>query len=204
MKNKGFILLVAIMIISVTLVTFVSKTYSLFTSRDQVTNELRNGNVDVEINENGFKDIVKWNGTSTNKVVTIVNKSNVDTLIRVAVVLRWVDEKGEPWMGDTSLVNVVYPNLSDGQEVGNSKWVKDGYSKYYYYNTLVSENNETSPLIQSVEASIPNELKERYNGKKLIVDIKAETVQGTKAGYNSVWSDRDKTIDSMLDKLCKN
>lgn len=204
MKNKGFTLLVAIMIISVTLVTFVSKTYSLFTSRDQMINELRNGNVDVEINENGFKDIVKWNGTSTSKVVAIVNKSNVDTLIRVAVVLRWVDEKGEPWMGDTSFVNVTYPNLSDGKEVGNSKWVKDGYSKYYYYNTLVSENNETSPLIQSVEASIPDELKERYNGKKLIVDIKAETVQGTKAAYSSVWSDRDKTMDSMLDRLCKN
>lgn len=165
-----------------------------FRDFDSKTNNLGVANIDVEIEED-FKPPTDWNGTSHKKLVQVQNNSTGPALIRISIQKRWVDEKGNTWAGDTN-----YINLSFSEHEGNL-WV-DGNDGYFYYNKIMSENEVTQAILDSVELSVPVELKERYKGKKVIVDVRTEAVQATVGGYNATWKNLNDTIKNMLDKLC--
>ncbi|MBM7833052.1 hypothetical protein [Clostridium sardiniense] len=165
-----------------------------FRDFDSKTNNLGVANIDVEIEED-FKPPTDWNGTSHKKLVQVQNNSTGPALIRISIQKRWVDEKGNTWAGDTN-----YINLSFSEREGNL-WV-DGNDGYFYYNKIMSENEVTQAILDSVELSVPVELKERYKGKKVIVDVRTEAVQATVGGYNATWKNLNDTIKNMLDKLC--
>lgn len=177
--------------------------YATLQSKDKVVNTFNLGDIDVEVNEE-FTPPKNWNGSEYLKKVQIKNKSKSQTLIRVSITPRWTDEIGNPWIGDTNLVKLNYKNTTKGQnEIGTNKWIY-GDDNYYYYNSIVEKGKKTKILLESVEAKIPEDLKERYKNKTLVVDVKTEAIQATKDAYRKSWTDIENNtkIVNILDNLC--
>lgn len=177
--------------------TAIAGSYSSFISTDAKNNSFKTGTIDIENNENGFKNVTSWDGSQKTKNVQITNKSRSPALIRVTVFPRWVNEDGTPFAGDTSIVTINYAK--------DTKWV-DGKDGYYYYNMIVPTNENTDSIIESVSAKVPDNLAARYKGKKLMVDIKSEAVLAGKDAdgkgvYTHTWSISDQGIKGMLNKL---
>lgn len=166
-----------------------------FRDFDSETNKFGVANIDVEIEED-FRPSTDWNGSSHEKVVKVQNNSTGPALIRISIQKRWVDENGNPWAGDANLIKL---NFSEHE--GNL-WV-DGNDGYFYYKKILAEKEVTEAILDSVELNdIPDALKERYKGKKVIVDVKTEAVQATVDGYNATWKNLNNHIKAMLNKLC--
>ena len=184
----------------VVIISFIGLSNANYASKDEKTNKFQAGHVDIEIQE-VYTAPEKWTGEDHIKNVSIKNKSNVNTLLRAAIVPRWVDENGAAWAGDASCVDITY---------AKEKWIKDTTTGYYYYNEIVKEEDSTKALIESVKANIPTELQERYKGKKLIIDVKAETViaktkdSSNKYAFETAWSgiNDDNGLKTMLTNLC--
>lgn len=201
--------LVAAALIGVVALT--SGTYANLTATDTAINNLSTGNVDIEIHKNGLENEEIRDGSEVTKNVEITNNSKSPALIRVAIVPRWVDENNNPWPGDTSIVKINFANLAtDENNTGSNqegKWLKDSEGEFYYYNSIVP-TGETLPIIESVSAEIPPNLKDRYEGKKLIVDVKSEAVlaaknpNGTGAIYEKTWTNvQGENIKEVLNNL---
>lgn len=186
------------------IVTVQKISYASLTSKDKVTNTLNLGDINIEVSEK-FTPPKGWNGDEYSKVVKIKNNSISPALIRVSIIPKWVDEKGNAWPGDTNLVTLNYEtnNITANQNIiKNNKWIY-GNDNYYYYNTIVAKDKETKQILKSVSANIPEELQERYKNKTLIVDVKAEAVQATKDAYKKTWNNiENQGIDKMLENLC--
>lgn len=186
------------------IVTVQKISYASLTSKDKVTNTLNLGDINIEVIET-FTPPKNWNGDEYSKAVKIKNNSTSPALIRVSIIPRWVDEKGNAWPGDTNLVTLNYEtnNITANQNITkNDKWIY-GNDNYYYYNTIVLKDKQTTQILKSVSAKIPEELQERYKNKTLIVDVKAEAVQATKDAYKRTWNNIEtQGIHKMLENLC--
>ena len=165
-----------------------------FTDSDSVTNNFTVANIDVAIDEE-FKPPTNWDGSSHKKLVKVQNNSTSPALIRISIQKRWVDDKGNPWAGDTNFIKL---NFLKNEE---KLWV-DGKDGYFYYNKIMAEKEVTEAILDSVELNIPADLKNRYKDKKVIVDVKTEAVQATKDGYNAAWKNLNSYIKTMLNELC--
>lgn len=165
-----------------------------FTDSDSATNNFDVANIDVEIDED-FKQPTDWNGSTHEKLVKVQNNSTGPALIRISIQKRWVDEKVNLWAGDTNFIK-----LNFSKHAGKL-WV-DGKDGYFYYNKILAEKEVTEAILDSVELNIPDELKDRYKNKEVIVDVKTEAVQATVDGYNATWKNLNDDIKTMLDKLC--
>ena len=165
-----------------------------FRNFDSKTNNFDVANIDVEIEED-FKPPTDWNGSTHKKLVQVQNNSTGPALIRVSIQKRWVDSDGNLWAGDTNFIKL---NFSKNE---NKLWV-DGEDGYFYYNKILSEKEVTEAILDSVELNIPDELKDRYKNKKVIVDVKTEAVQATEDGYNATWKNLNNDIKTMLNALC--
>ena len=165
-----------------------------FRDFDSKTNNFGVANIDVEIDEN-FTPPTDWNGSTHEKLVKVQNNSTGPALIRITIQKRWVDEKRNPWVGDTNFIKL---NFSKNEK---NLWV-DGKDGYFYYNKILAEKEVTEAILDSVELNIPTDLKERYKGKKVIVDVKTEAVQATVDGYNAAWKNLNNDIKTMLNTLC--
>lgn len=166
-----------------------------FTDNVSKTNKFNTGNVNIEIEEE-FTPPTDWNGNSHEKLVKIQNNSTAPALIRVSIQKRWVDENKNPWAGDTNFIKL---NFSNNE--GNT-WI-DGGDGYFYYNKILNQGEVTNAILDSVKLEIPEELKDRYLGKKVIIDVKTEAVQATVDGYNAAWKNLNNDIKTMLNGLCK-
>lgn len=193
-------------------VALMSGTYATLTASDSVTNNLSTGSIEISVNENGFTDKTDWNGSKVDKLVQITNESKSPALIRVSIIPRWVDESGNPWPGDTSTVEIKFANIAaNSSDTGSNqkgRWLKDSKGEYYYYTSIVATGENTVPVIETVSATIPDNLKSRYKGKKLIVDVKSEAVlaakdsDGSGAIYEKTWTNvQDLNIKTMLNEL---
>lgn len=165
-----------------------------FTDSDSVTNNFGVANIDVDIDED-FKTPTNWDGSSHEKLVKVQNNSTGPALIRITIQKRWVDDKENPWAGDANFIKL---NFSKNEK---KLWV-DGEDGYFYYNKILPKGEVTEAILDSVELNIPENLKDRYIDKKVIVDVKTEAVQATVDGYNAVWKNLNNDIKTMLDKLC--
>ncbi|MGY5266242.1 BsaA family SipW-dependent biofilm matrix protein [Paraclostridium bifermentans] len=186
------------------IVTVQKISYASLTSKDKVTNTLNLGDINIKVSEK-FTPPKDWDGDEYTKKVKIKNNSTSPALIRVCIIPRWVDEKGNAWAGDTNLVTLNYETkniIANQNTTKNNKWIY-GNDNYYYYNSIVAKGKETKQILKSVSANIPEELKERYEDKTLIVDVKAEAIQATKEAYRKAWSNiENKEINNMLENLC--
>ena len=177
----------------IVIISFIGLSSANSISKDEKIEGFKSGQVDIEVYETGndgnaYEAPTNWNGDKNTKNVSITNNSSVNTLIRVAIAPRWVDENNNSWAGDTSCVEIEFSNLGTANE--KNKWVKDSANQgnYYYYNGIVREGESTNDLTKSVIANIPQGIQERYKGKKLIIEVKAETIIATKEAYERAWS----------------
>lgn len=163
-----------------------------FTSSDTVVNNFKAEDIKVNINEN-FITPNSWSGDKVTKEVEVKNDNSNAELVRVSIIPRWTDDKGNPWGGDVNYANIEFANLSD--------WI-DGKDGYYYYNKLLDTNQTTSKIIRSVKADIPPDQKQAYKNKTLVVDVNVEVVQPTKEAYKALWN-TNQSIQNILDALCQ-
>lgn len=196
LKKSNLIILLLIFVFGL-----VKTSYSYFISLDKIDNIFDIGNVDIKVNEE-FSSPVNWDGNSYKKVVKIQNDSKSESLIRVALIPRWIDENGEPWLGDTNIVTFEYINIiEDKTQTTDSGWIY-GEDGYYYYNKIVPKGEMTKEILTSVSVDIPQQLKDRYKDKTLIIDIKSEAVQATTEAHRETWKNTNIDIQNMLDSLC--
>lgn len=187
MSRKRIKVGVISILLLICIVTVQKISYASLTSKDKVTNTLNLGDINIEVSET-FISPKNWNGDEYSKAVKIKNNSTSPALIRVCIIPRWVDEKGNAWPGDTNLVTLNYEtnNITANQNITkNDKWIY-GNDNYYYYSSIVAKDKQTTQILKSVSANIPEELQERYKNKTLRVDVKAEAVQATKDAYKKL------------------
>ncbi|MGL4106841.1 hypothetical protein [Clostridium sp. LP20] len=188
MKKKPVkVAMFLMMILAIGLIS-IGKTVSFFTSQDQVKNQFKTGNINIEIvekEEDGSTDWIDKDNVTLDsenyKKVSVENKGTVNSYIRVALEPRWVDEGGTTFLGDTKDITFI---LNEG----STKWTGLQEDNYYYYTETLGPAQVTEELLESVTISVEEKLKEKYKGKRLIVDVIAESiVSGQYASYIDAW-----------------
>lgn len=201
MKRKGVVrvFIGVFIVISIISVTVLGKN---FISSDSIKNKFSLGSIETEITEK-FDPQKIWDGNKTNKKVSIKNTGKSSELIRVSLIPRWVDENENPWAGDSNLIQL---NLNENNLAGLNKdniddlWI-DGKDGYFYYMSKLESGSVTKELLKSVEIkkdSIQNSLKEKYNGKKVKVDVKVEAIQPNKDALIKNWIIIDENIKNKF------
>lgn len=182
MNKKKICTLVISSVIFIGVVCIVGNSVSSFTSKDEIVNTFNLGSVDIEIDEGNWEDVGNAEFEKTyDKKVKIQNTGKSDSYIRVALIPRWVNEDGSPWMGDTSGVTLT---LSSSLE----KWTEKKSDNYYYYKEAVKPGDNTDELLSNIFIKVDGNLKDRYEGKTLIIDVKAEGVLATDGkDYITAW-----------------
>lgn len=198
-RIKAYVILGLVLTVFVTLM-IVPSTMSFFSNRDEITNIVDSGSVDIEIVEK-FIPPATWDGMKYEKQVMVKNIGNKQAIIRVALHPYWLEKDGvTPFAGDVSFIQMNTVNIGT-----QSGWI-DGRDGYYYYNALVDSGQETKKLLESLETKIPEELSKRYIDKQINVDVKAEAIQADIETYTKVWvslSQSNSEIDSYLRILMK-
>lgn len=190
MKRGRIILGSIIGVITISVVT----SLAWFTDNDNKANSFT-GSVKITTDES-FTPPESWDGSEYEKIVEIKNTGKSDALVRASLVPRWVDEKGNPFSGDVSIVNFTPQNPKN--------WTK-GSDGYYYYNEILKRDGKTKPLLEGVSldlVSLSTDEKKLYEGKKLIVDVNSEAVQATEEAFKATWTTIDEHIKTMLENLC--
>ena len=219
MKNRKKVITIALLLISV---TAIAGTHAIYTSKANAVNKFMAADADIEIEED-FEEDDSWDGDVKSKVVQIKNEAFTDSLVRVSITPRWVDSEGNPFSGDVSENTIIF-NFSehlkaiDEVTIPSNNWVKGNDGYYYYMEKLKAKTEETesltSVLLESVSLKQGIELSTEYNGKDLLVDVKAETVQATnhdenKDGINEyqfekLWIDVDEKVSEKLKDIVNN
>jgi alternate signal-mediated exported protein len=196
-RRKGLVkaLLLILIVISIISVTVLGKG---FTSIDSVNNNFSIGSVETEIDEN-FDAPKEWDGSNISKLVSIKNTGKSDEFVRVSIIPRWIDENENPWTGDSNLIQL---NLDEDNVIAlnkddiNNLWVygEDGY--FYYMAKLKSG--------KSTKGAIEDSLKEKYNGKKIKIDVNVEAIQPNEEALIKKWTGiNEKIKDKYIEILSK-
>ncbi|MCX0404599.1 BsaA family SipW-dependent biofilm matrix protein [Clostridium perfringens] len=206
-RRKGLVkaLLLILIVISIISVTVLGKG---FTSIDSVNNKFSIGSVETEIDEN-FDAPKEWDGSNISKLVSIKNTGKNDEFVRVSIIPRWIDENENPWTGDSNLIQL---NLDEDNVIAlnkddiNNLWVY-GEDGYFYYMAKLKSGKSTKELLKSVEIkkdSIEDSLKEKYNGKKIKIDVNVEAIQPNEEALIKKWTGiNEKIKDKYVEILSK-
>lgn len=206
-RRKGLVkaLLLILIVISIISVTVLGKG---FTSIDSVNNKFSIGSVETEIDEN-FDAPKEWDGSNISKLVSIKNTGKNDEFVRVSIIPRWIDENENPWTGDSNLIQL---NLDEDNVIAlnkddiNNLWVY-GEDGYFYYMAKLKSGKSTKELLKSVEIkkdSIEDSLKEKYNGKKIKIDVNVEAIQPNEEALTKKWTGiNEKIKDKYVEILSK-
>ncbi|SQB60662.1 alternate signal-mediated exported protein, CPF_0494 family [Clostridium perfringens] len=206
-RRKGLVkaLLLILIVISIISVTVLGKG---FTSIDSINNNFSIGSVETEIDEN-FDAPKEWDGSNISKLVSIKNTGKNDEFVRVSIIPRWIDEDENPWTGDSNLIQL---NLDEDNVIAlnkddiNNLWVY-GEDGYFYYMAKLKSGKSTKELLKSVEIkkdSIEDSLKEKYNGKKIKIDVNVEAIQPNEEALIKKWIGiNEKIKDKYVEILSK-
>ncbi|WP_283705906.1 BsaA family SipW-dependent biofilm matrix protein [Clostridium perfringens] len=206
-RRKGLVkaLLLILIVISIISVTVLGKG---FTSIDSINNNFSIGSVETEIDEN-FDAPKEWDGSNISKLVSIKNTGKNDEFVRVSIIPRWIDEDENPWTGDSNLIqlNLDEDNVIDlNKDDINNLWVY-GEDGYFYYMAKLKSGKSTKELLKSVEIkkdSIEDSLKEKYNGKKIKIDVNVEAIQPNEDSLIKKWTGiNEKIKDKYVEILSK-
>ena len=142
-------------------------------------------------------------------MVSIKNTGKSDEFVRVSIIPRWIDENENPWTGDS---NVIQLNLDEDNVIAlnkddiNNLWVY-GEDGYFYYMEKLKSGKSTKELLKSVEIkkdSIEDSLKEKYNGKKIKIDVNVEAIQPNEEALIKKWTGiNEKIKDKYVEILSK-
>ena len=206
-RRKGLVkaLLLILIVISIISVTVLGKG---FTSIDSVNNKFSIGSVETEIDEN-FDAPKEWDGSNISKLVSIKNTGKNDEFVRISIIPRWIDENENPWTGDSNLIQL---NLDEDNVIAlnkddiNNLWVY-GEDGYFYYMEKLKSGKSTKELLKSVEikkGAIEDSLKEKYNGKKIKIDVNVEAIQSNEEALIKKWTGiNEKIKDKYVEILSK-
>ncbi|MDK0859996.1 BsaA family SipW-dependent biofilm matrix protein [Clostridium perfringens] len=206
-RRKGLVkaLLLILIVISIISVTVLGKG---FTSIDSVNNKFSIGSVETEIDEK-FDSPKEWDGSNISKLVSIKNTGKSDEFVRVSITPRWIDENENPWTGDSNLIQL---NLDEDNVIAlnkddiNNLWVY-GEDGYFYYMEKLKSGKSTKELLKSVEikkGAIEDSLKEKYNGKKIKIDVNVEAIQPNEEALIKKWTGiNEKIKDKYVEILSK-
>lgn len=130
----------------------------LMTNTTSIENIFIPGKVSCVINEPDWD-----NGDTVKEDVTVTNTGNTDAFIRAAIVVNWINNKGEyaPEPVKTTDYNMVL----------GSGWTNVG--EYYYWSGTVSPNGTTGELIESCTPLV------NKDGYTLCVEILADAIQAS-------------------------
>lgn len=223
---------IAITIGVVIAVTTSKNTISSYHSNSISDNEFETKDIDISIEELvTVKE--KWKGEKITKIVQVKNDETINVVTRVALIPRWVDKDGNPWAGDTSCLRYEFsPNLFTAIDTSipldNPYWVPSkpnlNEEQYFYYNDILERDEITEALLNKIYIFtqsdyqklteeqkktagnyLPDVLIDRYEGKKLIVEVKAEAVQAKEDVIKATWGETtgNPKIDEMLKALCE-
>ena len=142
-------------------------------------------------------------------MVSIKNTGKSDEFVRVSIIPRWIDENENPWTGDS---NVIQLNLDEDNVIAlnkddiNNLWVY-GEDGYFYYMEKLKSGKSTKELLKSVEikkGAIEDSLKEKYNGKKIKIDVNVEAIQPNEEALIKKWTGiNEKIKDKYVEILSK-
>lgn len=166
MKKKGIVISTIVL-----LVLILGTSMAWFSNKAEARNEFKMGTVEVEVLEPDFENIENAKAGTYDKEVMVISEGTKNTYVRVRLIPQW---------SDPSLpVSNVQLNLAS-----NNDWVdgKDGYYYFKYY--LTKENQQTSPLLESITII---ELGSEYEGQTLTIKVVAEGVQITHEAWKDVW-----------------
>lgn len=223
---------IAIGIAVVTAVTTSKTTISSYHSNNVSDNKFETNDIDISIEELiTVKE--KWKGEKITKRVQVQNDETVNVVTRVALIPRWVDKDGNPWAGDTSCLRYefseyLFTAIDTSIPLDKSYWVPSkpnlNEEQYFYYNGILKCEEITEVLLNKIyifrESDyeslteeekrtagnyLPEILNDRYEGKKLIIEVKAEAVQAKEDVIKATWGETtgNPKIDEMLKKLCE-
>ncbi len=132
-------------------------TFAWFTSSpDPSLTNITMGIVDVQVLQDGIDNI------------TVKSLGTTDSYVRVRLVPQWSDP-------NLSVANV---NINIGHN-----WIED--DGYYYYAHPLTENQETSNIVTSIDYGT---LTPEYEGASFTLKIVAEGVQSAHKAWRDVWS----------------
>lgn len=142
-------------------------------------------------------------------MVSIKNTGKSDEFVRVSIIPRWIDENENPWTGDSNLIQL---NLDEDNVIAlnkddiNNLWVY-GEDGYFYYMEKLKSGKSTKELLKSVEikkGAIEDSLKEKYNGKKIKIDVNVEAIQPNEEALIKKWTGiNEKIKDKYVEILSK-
>ena len=178
------------------------------------------------------KEVKVKNGEEKNRDYE-ENMESANVVLRVSLIPRWVDEKDKAWPGDISYLRYNFSDslfiASDiSIPLDKAYWVSSkpdlNEEQYFYYNGILKADEETELLLKEIYLFteddyeklspeekltsgnyMPRSLNDRYKGKKVMVEVKAEAVQAKEDAIKSVWGETtgNSKIDEMLKTLCE-
>lgn len=151
------------------IVLAVGITSAWFLASESRANEFKMGTVEVEVLEPGFQDLTNISTGTYNKNVKVASRGTKRTYIRVSLFPEW----SEPSLP----ISNVQLNLN------TADWI-DGGDGFYYYKYYLTQDQETSFLLQSVTFS---SVGPEYKGETLTIKALAEGVQITHDAWKDVW-----------------
>ena len=213
-------------------ITTSKDTISSYHSNSISDNKFETKDIDISIEELvTVKE--KWKGEKIRKEVQVQNDESINVVTRVALIPRWIDRDGNPWAGDTSFLRYEFsPSLFTAIDIyiplDKPYWVPSKHNlneeQYFYYNDILEQDEITEILLTKIylfkesdykklseedkktaENYLPDALIDRYEGKRLILEVKAEAVQAKEEAIKATWGETtgNPKIDEMLRVLCE-
>ena len=232
-KKKVGIILVSALAIAVAAVIAVNTsktTISSYHSNDVANNKFYTQDLFISLRDEVNKDEI-WRGKRIRKEVGVINQESTNVVVRIALIPRWTDDEGKAWPGDTSYLRYHFSeflSIANDTSIPPLNWVATkpdlNEEQYFYYNGVLKAEEESNLLLKQIslfteadyEAMTPEEklnagsylprsLNDRYKGKKIVVEVKAEAVQAKEEAIKATWGETtgNPKIDEMLKTLCE-
>lgn len=184
MKNKK--LVAGLVTVTLVAVLGVGATLAYFTDKEEATNVITMGHVDIELTEPNFdkddtkpvKDNIIENivpGQTIDKDPTItLAEGSEDAYIRVKLDCEFTNAENKTTKLYPYSINKLIPVLDDENKNYNKDWVlsDDGY---YYYQKVLDDANKSVKMFE--EVIIPSEWGNDYADGTLKIVVNAEAIQ---------------------------
>ena len=182
-KSSGTGKKTLIMLISLALILTVSAGSTLaflITKTEEVTNTFTPSRISVEVEEPGWKT-----DNTVKKNVTIKNEGNIDSYIRIALVMNWQKYNPETQEYEIAPIPVAATDYTmtwhEQSGYNTTDWISETNANgvtYYYHKTAVNPGNSTGKLFDELKPSANANIPEGYT---LVVDVLAQGIQAEPA-----------------------
>lgn len=187
LKYRKF-LLVIVCCLAVIGVVFsgIGVTLALMKSSEQRTNDFSIGDLRTELVEDFTPPTLTELDKSYKKEVSVKNTGETGAFVRVMVlpqILSKADNQGNQLLLPSTIAKELILDLD------LAKWA-DGEDGYYYYLDILAPKEATSHLFTTVTLA-SSAMTDAYEEAELTIDVKVESINGTKWAYQDAWWNGD-------------